>query len=350
MRNSSTPLSLSRTNSKIELPSVLQKSTSIMESLRPSMRLVTARMEGSIEVKDRRINLRMYRRTFVAREAAQWLVDSSTCPDTDAAINMCLKMVDEGYIQSITRGKKHGFEANKDFYKFCVDLKPRRFTAVDTDAPVGDLDEDDDNSVPMMLNPLRTHGASNDAITAAVDLPECESADVRGHEEIREQMSHTAPASFLDEREVTRLVLKAMQAGETTPKRLRIALTPVLTADGFDDWKSLIKNLCDKYAGQVQPLLRKLDNQDSKLASLHQTIRDNDVLLNWFDELARQLSARLKVALDTAQLWENPPATYALLEQQAQMSVQRRVTVRDRGVQNSASRNSFFQLQDSYEA
>lgn len=141
-----------------------------------------------------------------------------------------------------------------------------------------------------------------------------------------------------------------MQAGETTPQRLRVALTPVLSVEGFDDWKSLIKNLCDKYAGHVQPLIRKINNQNTQLADLHQKIRDNEALLNWFDELVRQLSARLKLSLETAATWDSPPASYALLEQQAQLPVQRRVTVRDRGVQNSACRNSFFQLQDSYEA
>lgn len=102
-----------------------------MENLRPSLRLVTARMQGSIEVKDRRINLRMYRRTFVAKDAVHWLVESKTCSDGNAAVQLCIKMINDGYVQSITRGKKPGFEANKDIFKFCVDLKPRRFTAVD---------------------------------------------------------------------------------------------------------------------------------------------------------------------------------------------------------------------------
>lgn len=35
----------------------------------------------------------------------------------------------------------------------------------DAQAQVGDVGEGDDNSVPMMLNPLRTHGASNDSTT-----------------------------------------------------------------------------------------------------------------------------------------------------------------------------------------
>jgi hypothetical protein len=70
-----------------------------------------------------------------------------------------------------------------------------------------------------------------------------------------------------------------------------------------------------RYGGQIQQLLRRLDQQELGLRILNTSYDDNEAKLVRFAQVAAAATQRLNVVLEVASAWDVPPATYSHLHE-----------------------------------
>mmetsp|Transcript_126 Transcript_126/g.393 ORF Transcript_126/g.393 Transcript_126/m.393 type:complete len:417 (+) Transcript_126:58-1308(+) len=276
------------------------------------------RMLQEYPLKPMRAHIRTYKNAFVVREAVYWLIRQGIAEDESTAVQAIASLLDCGFISNVSRKGRTTVENNKDILRFYgVEGKGRLRRSSTTS--VGPADVRHGSVTGMMTNPLA--GASTGARKESFSISTPDGDDVMFAVQTKLDWSK------LTEEDVIKLALVEMQRGSTSLHLMRDKLTAVLTEQGFSQWKPLIKQLIDKYGGQVQRLLRRLDQQSLELAKLAQARAAAATRLVKFGAVATATAARLNQLLELTSAWDVPPVTYTQLQttgEQSHLSVNNR--------------------------
>lgn len=296
-------------------------------------------LEDAIEIKDRKRHLRMFRKSFIAKEAFWWLILNKQCADERGALVLGNQLLEAGFIQNLSRPKKEkSFENNRDMFQFCSKMVPHRFSVLlDPSAVAGTGDEvaagDGGNAqIPeesevgavattaMYHNPLRTMGGGSISSTTGGG------PEGRGRggslllstdgESALFGVSGESSTDQVAEADVEACVTREMQHGVKSLQQLNANFVRDFGEETFFTWRDLIKQLHFKYAGPVSRLLARIADQGAEIKTLDDTANVNDAKLAWLEGVITVMAAAVKRTMDVAAQWDVPPESYSILAEE----------------------------------
>eukprot|EP00039_Didymoeca_costata_P029903 m.26961 g.26961 ORF g.26961 m.26961 type:complete len:415 (-) comp7849_c1_seq1:123-1367(-) len=237
---------------------------------------IAERMRKGVEVKDRKRHLKTYKTCFVGRDAVKWMIKENIADSELKAVNICNQMVKEELLRHVTRANKM-FENTKELYRWRDEIKQETVNTTNK--------EEEQESVPMLANPLRSQTLSKNENRLSVESVD---SDVDLFRNANDKDNEDRVAEF-----ILRLILDEGQNDAVKIKR-QVAGAYGQVLEKNENIAKEIDNICDEVTSPIQSIIDKLTEQRYEIYDINEQLLESTVRLDFYTGLASMLITTVK--------------------------------------------------------